>query len=145
MPFLAVSQRSVALTCNAREELPREALDVAVWEGRKRIRLEEVKDALTQQIRDDADVVPKVETVPEVDALVSVIPVVGGQGGQDPQLDPRGVAVFLDGPNDLDGTSCVLLSVVGLDHLSKCTLTQETADLIWKGQLGYRRGREAPP
>lgn len=95
---------------------------MAVREGHKLIFLEEIKDALAQEIRDDADVIPKVEAVPQVDALVSVLPVIRGQGREHPQLYARGVTILLHGANDLDGTSGPFSPVVRLDYLSKSTL-----------------------
>ena len=118
------------LTCDAGEQLSGEALDMTVGKGREIVTLEEVEDALTQQIGDDADVIPKVETIPEMDALVAVLGIVQGEGLQDAQLDARRVSVFLDRSNDLDGTFGPLALVVGLDDLAKRTLTKQTTDLI---------------
>ena len=104
---------------------------MTVGKGCEIVTLEEVEHALTQQIGDDADVIPKVETIPEMDALVAVLRIVQGEGPQDAQLDARSVSVFLDGSNDLDGTFGPLALVVGLDDLPKRTLTKQTTDLIF--------------
>lgn len=46
------------------------------WEWCEGVHLQEVEDTLTIEIRDDADVIPEVEAVAEMDALVAVLPVV---------------------------------------------------------------------
>lgn len=69
------------------KQLLRELLYVRGWKRHKRVGLEEVKDALPVEISHDADMVPEVEAIPEVDTAVDVILVVGGESGQDPQLD----------------------------------------------------------
>lgn len=109
---------------------------MTIGKGYKRIRLEKVKDALTQQIRHNADVVPKVKTVSKVDALVPILLVVGRERRQHSQLDPGGVAVLLHGPDDLDGTFGPLPSIVRLHHLAKGALTKETADFVYKDVSG---------
>lgn len=52
------------LTCNAGEQLLCKMLDLAAGKGHKIIALQEVEDALAEQVGDDADVVPKVEALP---------------------------------------------------------------------------------
>jgi hypothetical protein len=51
------------LTGNAGEELAGKLLDVSAGKGHKLVALEKVKDALAQQVGDDADVVAKVKRV----------------------------------------------------------------------------------
>ena len=55
---------------------------------------EEVEDALPVQICHDADVVSEIEAVPEVDASVDVVLVVGGQCRQHAQFYATSVPVF---------------------------------------------------
>lgn len=52
------------LTCNAREQLLCEMLDLAAGKGHKIVALQEVEDALPEQVGDDADVIPEVEALP---------------------------------------------------------------------------------
>jgi hypothetical protein len=84
-------------------------------------------------------VVPEVEGIPQVNALVSVGFVVQGQGGENAQLNAGGIAVLLNGSNDLDGTFCPLFLVVGLHHFAKGPLTEELDDIIYKrsAQISY--------
>ena len=65
---------------NAGEELFRKLLDVRAGEWDKAVRLEEVKHTLSIEIGDDADVVPEVEAITEMDTPVDVVLVVGCQG-----------------------------------------------------------------
>jgi len=66
-------------TSNAGEKLMRKSLDMSTGERHKLVRLEKVKHALAVQVGDNADVVPKVEAIAQVDALVPVVRVVRGQ------------------------------------------------------------------
>ena len=52
------------LTCNAGKQLLCKMLDLAAGKGHKIIALQEVEDALAEQVGDDADMVPKVEALP---------------------------------------------------------------------------------
>jgi len=70
-------------------------LDLAVRERHKAVALEKVKDALAEQVHDDADVASVVEAVPEVDTPVPVFLVIGLERGEDSEFYPRGVPVFL--------------------------------------------------
>jgi hypothetical protein len=47
-------------------------LDLATRERDKSIAFKEIKDALAQQIRHNADVVSKIEAIPKVYALIPV-------------------------------------------------------------------------
>ena len=64
------------LTGNTGQKLPGETLYLTAWERDKGIRLEKVEDALSEQIRHDADVVSKVEAISQVDAFVTILSVV---------------------------------------------------------------------
>ena len=65
---------------NTREELLRKFLDVGAGERDKAIGLEEIKDTLSVEVSDDANVVPEVEAITEMDTSVDVVLVVGCQG-----------------------------------------------------------------
>lgn len=79
---------------NTGEQLLRKLLDVRTGEGHEAVALEEVEDALPVQICHDADVVSEIEAVPEVDASVDVVLVVGGQCRQHAQFYATSVPVF---------------------------------------------------
>ena len=64
---------------NTREELLRKFLDVGAGERDKAIGLEEIKDTLSVEVSDNANVVPEVEAITEMDTPVDVVLVVGGQ------------------------------------------------------------------
>lgn len=76
------------------EQLLRKFLDVRTGEGHEAVALEKVEDALPVQICHDADVVSEIEAVPEVDASVDVVLIVGGQCRQHAQFYATGVPVF---------------------------------------------------
>lgn len=65
---------------NTREELLRKFLDVGAGERDKAIGLEEIKDTLSVEVSDNANVVPEVEAITEMDTSVDVVLVVGCQG-----------------------------------------------------------------
>jgi hypothetical protein len=65
---------------NTREELLRKFLDVGAGERDKAIGLEEIKDTLPVEVSDNANVVPEVEAITEMDTPVDVVLVVGCQG-----------------------------------------------------------------
>jgi hypothetical protein len=113
------------LTGNARKELASKLLDVSARKGHKGVALEEVEDALAQEIGDDADVVAEVKRVSQVDTLVAVVLVVACQSRQDPQLDATSIAVFLHRADDLDGHVGVSPAVVGLHYLAERSLAEE--------------------
>ena len=60
------------LTSYTRKELSGEALNLRAGKWHKSISLEEVEDTLSQKIGDNADVVPEVEGITQMDAFVSV-------------------------------------------------------------------------
>lgn len=70
-----------------------------------------------------------------MDALVPIVLVILCEGGEYPQLDARGITVFLDRSYDLDSHFCTTLVVDGLDNLSKRTLAEQPDDGVWQGQL----------
>lgn len=64
------------LTSHTCQKLSGKVLDLAAWEWHKSIRFQEIENALAQQIRYDAYVIPKVEAISQVDAFVSIFLVV---------------------------------------------------------------------
>jgi hypothetical protein len=74
------------LTCNAGEQLPGKILDLTVWERNKAISLEEVENALAQQIHDNANMTPIVKAVSQMYAAIPVIIVVGFESCEHAQL-----------------------------------------------------------
>lgn len=74
--------------------------------------------------------VPVVEAICEVDALVAILFVIRRQRGQDSQFNPRCVAVFLYRADDLDRAHGLLLLVIRFDHLPKGPLTEKSDDGI---------------
>lgn len=127
------------LTGDAREELAGKLLDVSAGERHKGIALEEVKDALAQEVGDDADVVAEVERVSQVDTLVAVVLVVACQRRQDPQLDATSIAVFLHRADDLDGHVGISPAVVCLYHLAKGALAEELHDRVCRERVSATR------
>lgn len=115
---------------HARKELPRKVLDLGAGKRHKAVALQEVEDALPEQVRDDADVIAEIERVPQMYALVAVLCVVELECGEDSKLYPRGVSVFLNGSNDLDGTLGFLPFVEGFDDFAKSALTEELDDVV---------------
>ena len=113
----------VELTSNAGKQLSGKVLYLAVRERYEVVALEEVEDALPQEIHDDADMSAIVEAVPEVYASIAVLLVVGLQCAQDPELNLTGIPVFLNRANDLDGDAFVAPPAVdGLHDLAECAL-----------------------
>lgn len=90
----------------------------------KLVILEEVKDALPKKIRDYANVVPKVECVPQMYAFVVIEPIVVGQGRQYLELNLRRLAVLLHGSDDFDGNPAVSFTIVCFDDSAKCALPE---------------------
>lgn len=64
------------LTCNASEELSGKTLNLTIGERHEMVALKEVEDTLSEQVGDDADMVSIIETVPKMDASVSVFGVI---------------------------------------------------------------------
>ena len=117
-----------SLTCNTGKQLPCEILNLAAGKRHKGIALEKVKDALSIEVGDDADVAAKVKAVSQVNAFVFIVNVVHGQCSQHSQLNTGGISVFLDRADDFDGTSRLLLLVICLDDFAKGTLAKQTSN-----------------
>lgn len=105
-------------------------MNLAVGKGNEAVTLEEIKDALDQEIGDDADVAAVVEAIAQMDAPVAIFLIVCLERGQDSDFNLGGVAVFLHGSDDFDGHELVALPVTGLNNLAKCALTQEVGYLV---------------
>ena len=88
----------------------------------KRVAFEKVENALPVKICDDADVIPEIETFAQVYALIPIVGVVLAEGLEYPQLNPRGVTVFLYRSYNFYGDFSMPLSVSGLDHFAKGAL-----------------------
>ena len=94
------------------------------------VHLQEVKDALAVEIRDNANVIPKVKAVTKVDTPIAVVPVIRCQGRQDTEFYPRCIAILLDGADDFDGTLGLLFTIPGFHNFAKCALTKQFDDFI---------------
>jgi hypothetical protein len=107
-------------------------LYLAVRKRYKVIALQEVEDALAEEVHDDANMSPVVEAIPEMDAAVAVLLIVRLQRAQDPELNLTGIAVLLDRSDDLDSHAFVASSAVdSLDDLSERALSQKLVHLIY--------------
>jgi hypothetical protein len=62
----------LTLTCYTRKELASKILNLTAWKWHKRVAFEKVKDTLTKKVCDNANMVAKVKTVTQVNALISV-------------------------------------------------------------------------
>lgn len=120
------------LTSDACQELPGKALNLTVGKRNELIALEEIEDALTQQIHYDANVPPIIEAITEVDTPIPIVRVVRFQSSEDPQFDTRGISILLYGADDLDSHQLILPSVGRLDDLAKGALAKQFDDLIWQ-------------
>lgn len=123
------------LTGDTREELAGKLLNVSARKRHKGVAFEKVKDALAQEIGDDADVVAEVKRVSQVDTLVAVVLVVACQSRQDPQLDATSIAIFLHRADDLDGHVGIPPAVVCLYHLPEGALAEELHDRVCREQV----------
>lgn len=74
---------SVLLTGYTHEQLPRETLNLRIGKGHKAIALEEIKDTLSEEIHDDADVTPVVEAVAQVYTAITIFGIVHLEGRED--------------------------------------------------------------
>lgn len=123
-------RRECRLTGNARKELAGKALDLTVGKRHKAVSLEKVKNTLTKEVHDNAYMPPIIEAIAQMDTPIAVVVVVGLEGSQHTKFYPRGVAVFLDRTDDLNGNLLVPPSILCFDDLAKGTLTQQTGDLV---------------
>ncbi len=99
-------------------------MDLRTRERNKAIAFQEIKDALAEQVGDDANVVFEVKRITQVNTLVSVGLVVQSKGRQHTQLDPGGIAILLNRSDDFDRTFGSLSGVVGLDNFTEGALPQ---------------------
>ena len=106
------------------------ALDLTIRERDEVVAFEEIKDTGPEQIHNYAYVAPKVETIAEVDAPVTVLLVIGFESLQDSEFDPRSIPVLLYGPNDLDSDKLARLAIPSLYDLAECSLAEELDHLV---------------
>lgn len=104
------------------------------------VALEEVEDALAQEVGDNADVVAEVKRISQVDALVAVVLVVAGQSRQNPQLDATSIAILLHRANDLDGHVGVSPAIICLYHLAERALAEELHNRVCRERVSAARG-----
>jgi hypothetical protein len=131
----ALTKCGSVLTSYARKELSGEALNLRAGKWHKSISLEEVKDTLSQKIRDNADVIPEVEGITQMDAFVSVGLVVQRQGRENSQFNARCITVLLHGAYYLDGTLCLSFLVKRLHDFPKGSLAQKPHDRVYHREL----------
>jgi hypothetical protein len=112
--------------------LPGKALDLAVGERHELVALEKVEDALPEEVHDDADVAPEVETIPEMNASIPVLLIVCLQGCKHTEFDTGSITIFLYRANDLDGNRRASAAVLGHDDFAKSPLSEKFHHLIWE-------------
>lgn len=74
--------------------------------------------------------VAEIERIAEVNTLVSIRLVIESQCRQDSQLDSRGIAVFLDGTDDLDSASGFFPPVICFDNFPESALAKQFYDIV---------------
>jgi hypothetical protein len=87
------------------------------------VAFEEVEDALSEQVGDDADMASIIETISEMNTSVSIFGVICFECRQYSQLYPRRITILLHRTNNLDGYQTTFLFVSCLHDLAKCSLT----------------------
>lgn len=87
LAYLLGGLNDLVLTSNTSEQLAGEALNLTAWKRCERIAFQKIKDALPEEIRHDADVVPEIEAITQMYAFVPVFLIVLGQGRQYTQLN----------------------------------------------------------
>lgn len=65
-----------ALTCHTGEQLPSKVLNLTTGEGDEAVALQKIKNTLPKQVRDNANMVAIIEAIAQMDAFVSILPVV---------------------------------------------------------------------
>ena len=106
-------------------------MDLCTWKWDEGVEFEEVEHALAEKVRDNANVISVVEGVTKVNAFVSIVLVVQGQGGQNSKLDTRCVSILLDRSDDLHRALGLLLPIPCLHHFTKGPLTQRLLNRIY--------------
>lgn len=121
------------------EQLTSKALNMTVGKGDKIVALEEVEDALAQEVHDYTDVTSVIEAFSEMNATVSVGGVVGLQCRQHAKFYPAGISVLLDRTNDLDRNVVTpSLAIFSLNHFAKGALSEQLYDLVLLGEVASR-------
>lgn len=105
-------------------------MNVSAWERCKGISFEKVEYALPEKICDNADMVPKVEAISEMYALIPVVLVVRGQCCQHSQFYSRGITVFRNRSYNLHGAFHASFPVHSFDHLTESALTQKLRNFV---------------
>jgi hypothetical protein len=106
------------------------ALDLTVRKWHKCVAFQEVKNALSKQVHDYADVTSVVKAITKMYASVSIFVVVCFESRKDTQLYSGRISVFLHGSDNLDGNKLVSLPVMGLHDLAKGPLAKKLGYLI---------------
>lgn len=122
-------------TSNASEKLPGEVLNLTVRERYKVIALQEVKNALAEEVHDNADVAAEIEAIPQVYTPVAVLGIVGLERCKNSEFYLRGITVFLDRADDLDGNELISSSIFGLHNFAKGALPQQFDHLICESKV----------
>lgn len=123
-------QYGLRRTRNAGKQLSCKTLDMCTRERHETVPFEEIEHALPEEVGHDTDMIPVVEAVSEVDALVAILFVVRRQRRQDSEFDPGGVAVLLDRTDNLYRTHGLSLLVICLGDFAECPLAQQSHDGI---------------
>lgn len=83
-----IDGRALARTGNASKELSSKVLDLAVRKRHETIALQEVENALAEEVHNNAYMAAIIEAVPKVYASISIFVVIGLQSRQYTQLYP---------------------------------------------------------
>lgn len=105
---------------------------MAAGERDKLIALQEIKDALSEQVGDDADVVSEIKGISKMNALIAVVLVVLSKGRENSQLDARCVSVLLYRADNLDSNLRMSFPIPCLDDLAESALAKQSYDRVWK-------------
>ena len=73
---MSIKDGRIRLTGNAGKQLLRKMLYLAARKGCESIPFQEIKDRLPKQVRDNADVIPKVKTFPQMYTLVPIMSII---------------------------------------------------------------------
>lgn len=122
--------RPCRLTSNAGKELAGKALNLAVREGDESVALEKIKDALTEEIHDYADVASVIEAIPQVNTAIPILLIVGLKSSKYSQFYSGSIAVLLYRANNFDSDLFVASPIVGLYYLAEGTLAEKTSNLV---------------
>ena len=125
-----MDQVEVMQECDACEKLLCKLLDVGTWERHEAVRFEEIEYALPVEVCNNADMIPEVEAISQVDTTITIGAVVAGEGGKNTEFDLRCIAVFLNRADDFNSATCASAFVVGFDYFAKRTLAKQTDNVV---------------